>query len=115
MAPNFFAFFAFLTWSQEIVLAELILLTKMEGKGDDGCATVALIPYTLQRLAAWCYFRKPEAQETPYSNVTPHRLHKFKSPGISSHAYSLKADTHQVTLSWQSHHSPLTSLTYLHL
>lgn len=31
---------------QEIVLAELILLTKMEGKGDDGCATVALIPYT---------------------------------------------------------------------
>ena len=72
-----------------MVLAELILLTKMEEKGDDGCATVALILYTLKRLAAWCYFRKPEAEETPYSNMAPHGLHKFKSLDISSHAYSL--------------------------
>lgn len=60
---------------QEMVLAELILLTKVEEKGDDGCAAVALIPYTLKRLVA--QFRKPEAQETPYSNVTPHGLHRF--------------------------------------
>ena len=46
-----------------MVLAELILLTKMEEKGDDGCATVALILYTLKRLAAWCYFRKPEQRK----------------------------------------------------